>query len=183
MSMYRGEKRLTKLRHFNVAELMGAGFDGFIPFGSIHQQYSQGDDGIPTSPGVYVVIRLSTAPPSFLTKGFGGTHKAKKANVPVAELAAKWVPGASVVYIGKASQRKKLDGLWGRISEYEKAGHRGQTHGHSGGERIWQLADARDLRVAWKVVPGNTEKSLETAMILAFMDKYGRIPFGNREAK
>lgn len=173
---------MAKLMHFNAAELMGAGFDGFVPFGSIRQQYSQGDGGIPMSPGVYVVVRLSTGPPSFLAKGFGGTHKARKANVPVAELAAKWVPGASVVYIGKASQRKRLDGLWGRISEYEKAGHRGQTHGHSGGERIWQLADARDLRVAWKVVPGNTEKSFETAMILAFMDKYGRIPFGNRNA-
>lgn len=172
---------MAKLRHFTVAELMGAGFRGFVPFGTIRQQYAQDDGGIPTSPGVYVVIRPSTEPPAFLSKGFGGTHKARKANVPVSELTAQWVEGAAVVYIGKASQRKKLDGLWGRISEYEKAGHRGQTHGHSGGEHIWQLADARDLWVAWKVVPGGTEVALEKAMILSFKDKYGRIPFANRQ--
>lgn len=85
-----------------------------------------------------------------------------------------------MVYVSKASQRKSVDGLWGRISEYEKSGHRGQTHGHSGGEHIWRLADAQDLRVAWRVVPDGTEKKLEEAMILVFKDRYGRIPFANR---
>ncbi|VXB57373.1 hypothetical protein ARTHRO9V_160274 [Arthrobacter sp. 9V] len=41
-SMDEGEARLAKLRNFTVAELMGAGFGGFIPFGSIRQQYAQG---------------------------------------------------------------------------------------------------------------------------------------------
>lgn len=173
---------LAKLKTFTVVELMGAGFDGFVPFANIKQEYSQGDGGIPRSPGVYVVVRPSTDPPEFLAKGFGGTHKARKANAPVAELEAKWVPGASVVYIGKASQRTKLDGLWGRIDEYAKAGRPGMTHNHSGGEHIWQLADARDLRVAWKVVADRTEKKLEEAMISAFVERYGRLPFGNRSS-
>mgnify|MGYP001795502728 FL=1 len=69
--------------------------------------------------------------------------------------------------------------MWDRIREYSLAGQ-GGSHGHSGGEYIWQLADARDLLVAWKVVQGGTEKNLEEAMILAFQDKYGKIPFANR---
>lgn len=170
---------MAKLKHFTVLELVGEGFKGFQTFQNIRQQYVQDDGGIPKSPGVYVVLRANTSPPVFLAKGFGGTHKARKANSPVGELEANWVPGASVLYFGKASQRKNGGGLWDRIHEYSLAGQ-GQSHGHSGGEYIWQLADARDLLVAWKVVQGGTEKKLEEAMIMAFQDKYGKIPFANR---
>ncbi len=83
------------------------------------------------------------------------------------------------MYFGKASQRANGGGLWDRINEYSIAG-KGQKNGHSGGEYIWQLADARDLLVAWKVTPAGTEKKLEEAMIFAFKDKYGKIPFANR---
>jgi hypothetical protein len=170
---------LAKLKHFTALEFIGEGFNGFRTFQNLRQQYAPGDGGIPKSPGVYVVLRANTAAPQFLTKGFGGTHKARKANVPISELEANWVNGASVMYFGKASQRENGGGLWDRIHEYSIAGQ-GQKHGHSGGEYIWQLADARDLLVAWKVVPGGTEKKLEEALILAFKDKYGKTPFANR---
>ena len=170
---------MAKLKHFTAVELIGEGFKGFCTFQDLRQQHAQGDGGIPRSPGVYVVLRASTAAPQFLAKGFGGTHKARKANVPISELEASWVPGASVMYFGKASQRANGGGLWDRINEYSIAGQ-GRKHGHSGGEYIWQLADARDLLVARKVTPGGTEKTLEEAMILAFKDKYGKIPFANR---
>jgi hypothetical protein len=170
---------MAKLKHFTVPELMGEGFKGFQSFQEVRQQCAQGDGGIPKSPGVYVVIRANTAAPQFLAKGFGGSHKARKANSPISELEAAWVLGASVMYIGKASQRKDGGGLWDRIHEYSIAGQ-GRNHGHSGGEYIWQLADAKELLVAWKLVQGGTEKKLEEAMILAFKDKYGKIPFANR---
>jgi hypothetical protein len=170
---------LAKLKRFNVPELIDQSFKGICTFQDLRPQYVQGDCGVPRSPGVYVVLRTSTAAPQFLTKGFGGTHKARKANVPISELEANWVPEASVMYFGKASQRANGGGLWDRINEYSIAGQ-GQKHGHSGGEYIWQLADARHLLVAWKVTPGGTEKKLEDAMILAFKDKYGKIPFANR---
>lgn len=170
---------MAKLKRFDVSELMDQGFQGFFTFKDLRPQYAQSDGGVPRSPGVYVVIRTSMAAPQFLAKGFGGTHKARKANVPISELEANWVPGASVLYFGKASQRANGGGLWDRINEYSVAGQ-GQKHGHGGGEYIWQLADARELLVAWKVTPGGTEKKLEDAMILAFRDKYGKIPFANR---
>lgn len=158
---------------------MDARFKGFCTFKDLRPQYAPGDGGVPKSPGVYIVLRTSTAAPEFLTKGFGGTHKARKANVPISELEANWVPGASVLYIGKASQRANGGGLWDRINEYAIAGQ-GQKHGHSGGEYIWQLADAKHLLVAWKVTPGGTERMLEESLILNFKDKYGKIPFANR---
>ncbi|MDQ0676567.1 hypothetical protein QFZ36_004193 [Pseudarthrobacter siccitolerans] len=170
---------MAKLKHFTVHELMGEGFRGFQTFQDVRQQYAQDDGGIPKSPGVYVVLRVNTSAPQFLTKGFGGTHKARKANAPISELEASWVHGASVLYFGKAGQRKDGGGLWDRINEYSVAGQ-GRVHGHSGGEYIWQLADARKLLVAWKVVQGGTEKKLEDAMILAFKDRYGKVPFANR---
>lgn len=172
---------MAKLKHFTVPELLGEGFKGFRTFLDIRQQYAQDDGGIPQSPGVYVVLRANTSAPQFLAKGFGGTHKARKAHAPISELQAEWVHGASVLYFGKASQRKNGGGLWDRIHEYSIAGQ-GRRHGHRGGEYIWQLADAKDLLVAWKVVPGGTEGKLEEAMILAFRDKYGKIPFANRRS-
>lgn len=173
-----GIELMAKLKHFTYTELNEQGFRGFVTFANIRPQNSQNDGGIPKSPGVYIVLRASTAERQFLPKGFGGTHKARKANVPLEELESNWVPGAGVLYIGKASQRED-GGLWDRINEYAIAGQ-GRNHGHSGGQYIWQLADARDLLVAWKVVPDRTEKTLEEAMVLAFRDKYGKIPFANR---
>jgi hypothetical protein len=170
---------LAKLKHFTALELIGEGFRGFCTFQNLRQQYAQDDGGVPKSPGVYVVLRTNTAAPQFLAKGLRGTHKARKANVSISELDASWVPGASVMYIGKAGQRANGGGLWDRINEYSIA-CQGQKHGHNGGQYIWQLADARELLVAWKVTPGGTEKKLEEAMILAFKDKYGQMPFANR---
>lgn len=172
---------MAKLKHFTVPELMGEGFKGFCTFQDLRPQFSPGDGGVPRSPGVYLVLRTSTALPQFLGKGFGGTHKARKANVSISELESNWVPGASVLYIGKASQRANGGGLWDRLNEYAIAG-KGLKHGHSGGEYIWQVADARSFLVAWKVTPGGMERRLEEAMILAFKDKYGKIPFANRTA-
>ena len=171
---------MSKLREFTVRELVQSGFKGYTTFQSIRPQYAQGDGGIPRSPGVYAVLRASTSPPQFLAKGFGGTHKARKANVPIEQLEAKWVMDAGILYFGKASQRQNGGGLWDRINEYATAG-KGQKHGHSGGEHIWQLADAKELLVAWKVVPSGTEKAVEDALLLAFRDKYGVLPFANRQ--
>ncbi|CEA09677.1 hypothetical protein BN1051_03049 [Arthrobacter saudimassiliensis] len=171
---------MAKLKRFTVPELIEFGFRGFLSFQDIRRQYSQNDGGIPESPGVYIVLRTGSSTPTFLVKGYGGTHKARKANVPVQILKENWVADAPVLYIGKASQRKNGGGLYSRINEYAVAGQ-GRSHGHSGGEFIWQLADARELLVAWKPVPSGTERRLEESLILAFRDTYGKIPFANRQ--
>lgn len=171
---------VPKLKEFSVAELSRNGFRGFVTFDNLNQQYSPNDGGVPTSPGVYIVLRTTAVEPTFLAKGFAGPHKAKRRNADVNELLGTWVPGACVVYVGRASLRQKADGLWGRLSEYRTAGT-GASHGHYGGQHIWQLSDARSLLVAWKVTGSDKlAKDQEKSIILAFHDKYGQIPFANR---
>lgn len=64
-----GETILAKLRHFTVAELLGAGFDSFrseVFVSSIHRATA----GDPLSPGVYVFVRPSTEPSVVPDQGF-----------------------------------------------------------------------------------------------------------------
>lgn len=72
-----------------MEELIQKGFRGFVIFDDLRQQHSPDDGGVPTSSGVYIVLRTTAAPPTSLWKGFGGPHRAKKRNAPVEELLAK----------------------------------------------------------------------------------------------
>src|SRR5690242_11754178 len=73
------------------------GFTGFVPFAALPAS------DVPAGPGVYVVYRGSTAPPRFVEVGSGGRFKGRDPNVTGDRLAAAWVVGAHVVYIGKAT--------------------------------------------------------------------------------
>lgn len=149
-------------------ELKAAGFKGFIPVSELREG---GSKMIPDVPGVYMVLRVFEGAPEFLETGSGGHFKGKDPNVPVAELAANWVDGTPVVYIGKATSLRK------RISQYIRFGQ-GKPVGHWGGRYIWQLADASQLLFCWKEVDGDPE-AVETEMINAFRDCYGCRPFAN----
>ena len=69
------------------------------------------------APGVYVVLRMSSDPPAFSDVNTAGHFKGKDPTVLTPLLEAAWVPGAVVLYIGKASGgtegparlRKRLD--------------------------------------------------------------------------
>src|SRR3954468_25082290 len=85
------------LRHDMTEPIDLSGFTGWVPFAQLP------DAGVPTEPGVYVVVRPSDEPPSFLDVSPAGRFRGKDPTVPVAELAALWVPGSPVIYIGKAN--------------------------------------------------------------------------------
>lgn len=126
---------------------------------------------IPAVPGVYVVLRASEAAPEFLEKGTGGFFQGKDPNVSVATLAAKWVIGESIMYIGKGKNLHK------RINELLKFGE-GNDIGHRGGRYLWQLADAEELIVAW--MPIGNEDAVESYMIDEFIKQCsGQKPFAN----
>ena len=156
------------MRFCSINNLKDAGFTGFIPVSELREG---GLKMTPDVPGVYVVLRVSERAPEFLETGSGGHFKGKNPNVPVAELAANWVDGTPVVYIGKATSLRK------RISQYLRFGQ-GKPVGHWGGRYIWQLADASQLLFCWKEVDGDPE-AVETEMISAFRDCYGGRPFAN----
>jgi hypothetical protein len=154
-----------------------AGFTGWAPFAALSSGV------VPTGPGVYVIVRTTDNPPSFLDVSPAGHFKGKNPTVPVDELQQLWVPGTRIVYIGKANQgggsRKR--GLYKRLDEFRRFGA-GEPVAHTGGRRIWQLADHADLLVGWRETDDTEAADIETAMIARFRAHHGRLPFANMRA-
>ena len=69
-------------------------------------------------------------------------------------------------------------GLRKRLDEYGRFGA-GEPAPHSGGRRIWQLADHRALLVGWKVTDDADAAGIESEMIAAFRAHHGVRPFAN----
>lgn len=155
------------------------GFHGFRTVGDLQDaRASRSQNGpwseVPDVPGVYLVVRDKDAPPVFLTNGTGGHFKGKDPNVDLLVLANAWVRGTNVVYIGKAEKQT----LRKRLGQYIDFGL-GKPVGHWGGRYIWQLADARDLRVCWRPVVTGPAGEEESRLILAFKRVHGVRPFAN----
>lgn len=147
-------------------------FVGFVPFSALPTS------GVPAAPGVYAVLRLSDAPPTFVETSPAGRFKGKDPSVSVDVLAAKWVDGSQVLYIGKATRASAGPrGLRRRLDEYRRFGA-GQPVGHWGGRYIWQLADSADLVVAWNATHEDAA-TVESRMLRDFVDRYGVLPFAN----
>lgn len=108
--------------------LRADGFSGFVRFQEIDGEV------VPREPGVYVVLRVATATPMFLEVSPAGHFKGRDPTVPVSDLRAAWVPGAKVVYIGKAAAGRSGRGL-------RKAFDRVPTswRGEAGGALGWTL--------------------------------------------
>ena len=99
--------------------------------------------------------------------------------MPVAELQDLWVPHARIVYIGKANHgRRGKRGLRKRLDDFRRFGA-GEPVGHSGGSRIWHLADHADLLVGWRVTEDTEAAQIETDMIARFRAHHGHRPFAN----
>jgi hypothetical protein len=154
------------LKMFTRPELEQAGFEGWMPFAALR------DSHCPRSGGVYVVTYNADRPISFTEASCGGWFKGKDPTVPFDSLAANWVEGAEVVYIGKADQLKR------RLTQYADFGA-GKPVGHWGGRLIWQLPHSQRLLVAWTETPGRVPLQVETQLIGQFRRAYGKPPFAN----
>lgn len=157
-------------------DLRASGFEGFLSVSALNVSRAP----IPHLPGVYLVVRTSTAGPTFLTTGTGGHFKGKDPNVPNDLLASKWVASERVLYIGKAGGRDSAATLNKRITTYLAFG-RGKNAGHQGGCYIWQLADAQQLQFCWKATPHEEPATIESQLIAAFKQRTGQWPFANRK--
>lgn len=145
------------------------GFTGWVTFADL------ANTDIPTDPGVYIVMRPIDGPPQFLACA---PYKGDLA-VPVAELEAGWVAEARILYIGKANHGVQQEGLHRRLRQFRRYGVGGSAR-HSGGRRIWQLADCNELLVGWRVTDDAEARVVEKAMIAQFRAHYGAWPFANR---
>lgn len=148
-------------------------FNGWVPF----NQLPTAD--VPTKAGVYVIVRPTDAPPEYLDTSPAGHFKKKDPTVAVAELATLWIPGERIVYIGKASlSANGKRHLQKRLDEFRQFGA-GLPVPHSGGKRIWQLADHDQLLVGWRVTGDADAAKVETQMLADFVAYRGRLPFAN----
>lgn len=144
--------------------LEGVGFRGFIPFAELKAA------SVPREPGIYVVLRTAVTPPQLLelTRARAGSA------YPLEDLAARWVEGTPVVYIGKAEA--KAGGLRKRLGQFARKGA-----SHQGGRSIWQLADQDELLVCWATTPDESAEDVEIRYRAVFAELYGRWPFANRK--
>jgi hypothetical protein len=152
-------------RTWDLAGLRRAGFEGFLTFSQLRLSPP------PTMPGVYVVLRLSDKPPTFLLRSLARGKNGVDPSYAISELQQRWVDGAAVVYVGKADGRR---GISGRLAQY---GRRGTSH--QGGRAIWQLEDADALLVTWQAIPDGSPEEVEIALRIAFKSRYGKVPFAN----
>ncbi|WP_025088191.1 hypothetical protein [Mycobacteroides abscessus] len=152
-----------------MADLLDlSGFTGWVPFADLASAE------VPKAAGVYVVVRPTDSRPDFLVNApYRGD-----APVPVRVLEDAWVPGERLVYIGMASLGSKRDGLHRRLRQFRRYGAGGSAR-HSGGRRIWQLADHSGLLVAWRITDDADARDTEKSMIRAFRARHGVRPFAN----
>jgi hypothetical protein len=153
---------------FTRPELTRAGFVGFESVGTLRTTRCR---AVPGGPGVYCLLREADDLPAFLAVTTGGRFKGRDKSLPVEALAARWIAGSNVVYIGKAtSLRGRLDLLVGY--------GRGWPWAHEGGYPLWQLPDSDALLVAWMEAPQHTE--LENHLLTSFAEgNRGRLPYAN----
>jgi hypothetical protein len=151
--------------------LTQAGFVGWQPWSACPAALDVIDS---QAGGIYVVYHSGLAPPTYLDRSPAGTFRGDP-SVPRQALDANWVPGARVVYIGKANHGR----LRKRLEEFADFG-RGGTRRHWGGRLIWQLDLSGELLVAWQVLPREiVAKSVESQMIATFRADWGKAPFAN----
>lgn len=159
---------------FGVDSLSAAGFQGFVPIASLMRDTSP----IPAIRGVYMLIRTTNDPPTFLSIGSGGHFKDKDPNVGGDVLLDNWIEGTAIMYIGKAGDPGSAATLRSRLGQYLRFGE-GKKVGHWGGRYIWQLADARELEMCWLPLPSGAPSQVESDLILAFKNTFGNRPFAN----
>lgn len=154
---------------------------GFTGFTTVWALRDSGLAEVPMLPGVYALVCAQRGDPVFEAVSSGGHFKGKDPTVPVAELAAKWVPDSQIVYIGKAGGEDSRATLRSRLKQYLDFGA-GKNIGHWGGRYVWQLRSSKELLVSWRPAHDSDPEMLEGELLRAFVALHGRLPFANLKA-
>ncbi|WLQ07875.1 hypothetical protein [Arthrobacter oryzae] len=153
--------------------LREGGFAGFRTFADVEI------NRIPQAPGIFAVLQPEGFQVQFLARSTAGVFKKKDPSLSADKLAAEWVDGAEVLYVGKAGPGSKGNrGLRRQIQEFLDFGN-GKPPGHWDGRLIWQLANTDSLLLAWKELPAGGLNQAEAKYHADFRGAYGRLPFAN----
>ena len=157
-------------------QLQKYGFEGFKTILELMNSCKE----IPKLMGVYVVLRERNDHPMILEKRPFDCQEDKYPSYSKAELEEEWVEGTHIVYIGKAGGFGQKTELHKRLSTYIRFG-KGKKAAHGGGRSIWQLADAQELIICWRVLTDEEPCCVESKIIADFCKKHnGKRPFANR---
>ncbi len=159
---------------WTIDGLRAVGFEGFVRLSGVAV------DDAPPEEGIYAILRPVPAPPVFRPTSPAGRLDDRDPSVPLAELAEVWVPGAVVLYLGRANlDGADKRGLGERIAKLRDFGS-GMPVRHWAGRYLWQLADSADLLVTWKPTPGQDSDDIRNVLIDDFAARFGKPPFANR---
>jgi hypothetical protein len=153
--------------------LRAMGFEGFTSVRDLRRDDCR---ALPRENGVYVLVRERDGEPRFNPRGTAAFWRGQDPNVKLEVLAEKWVPGARLVYVGRAAGAGVRGRLQQRVKRMLRFGE-GRNVAHWSGRYAWQLADAFDLLVAWKVCKDAVRQ--EIALLTAFEARHEAMPFAN----
>ncbi len=156
---------------FDATDIRQEGFEGFFSVLALRAGLSS----VPTSPGMYAVLRLTDEPPEFLRKSPASWYKREDPTVPLERLRNEWVEEAETLYIGQAKDLLERIGL---LIEFSDAGPDKSVF-HWGGRLLWQVAESDDFQVAWMATEPSECRPLERVLVDGFADAWGRMPFAN----
>ncbi len=129
----------------------------------------------PLGKGIYLVIWNRKNRPEFRDQG---TWKGfKRLHVSTDVLKAKWVKNALIIYVG-ANEEDKKGNLKDRIEQLIDFGS-GNGTTHRGGRYMWQIKNAKDLKICWKTVADDKQEDEKKKMLAEFKRTHGKLPFAN----
>lgn len=145
-------------------------FKGFKTIRELKESCSE----VPSSNGVYLVLRRNNQQPIFSISSLGGYVKVPNDSpcYSLSYLQEQYVNGTSILYIGKSKNMRS------RLRSYMRFGQ-GKRASHGGGRAIWQMTDVDDFVICWAETLENS-RMVESRMIQAFkLSHEGKRPFAN----
>lgn len=155
-------------------ELRARGFEGFARIGMLRDDACR---SVPVAAGVWVVLReLAAGVPHFLPRSTAAPWRGQDPTCSADALAGHWVAHAGLLYVSAAPGTGVRHLLQQRVKRFVRHGA-GRVVAHWGGHRIWQLAGASSLRIAWRETPAESARDAARELIAEFESRHRALPF------